>query len=322
MRFSWLAMLLLAGVWRAKPARAEEARFAWEGPDCPTSAPLFQTRLEKLIGEADLRRLAGRVGIARQGDTWRVALAIALDGKALGERRFETKSCEHAAETAAVAASMAVFDGGSEPEPEVAAASGISPDIWTHGAEPVPDFTRPPAPPTVAPAPGIEPRVGILGLAEVGVVPQPVLGAAIEAELGFTQRYSAALIGSVTAAQERDLGGEQSVSLRVFAATARACAAPARGPRYRVDGCAGARLMVVQGRGDGFDVNRSGSLRWWAPLLGANVSLRAPRYLEWRLEIDASVPLSRRSFLVDGEQVSRPNVVVLAVRLGPVLRFR
>jgi len=314
-------MLLLAcAALQSQRAHAERRRFDWQGPDCLTNVPMFQSRLEKLVGEADLQRLSGRVGVTRQGERWSVELTIDLDGKHLGQRHFDTKSCEEASETAAVAASMAVFDSGSAAE--AAAASGVSPDIWRRRAEPVPDFTPELQAPAPEPTAHIEPRLGVLGVAAVGALPRPVLGAGVEGELAFAdQRYSAALIGSVSTEQERRVGELKSVTLRAFAATVRGCAAPAWGTAYRIDACAGLGFTMVRGRGNGFDVNRSASLLWLAPLLGSNLSLRAPRYIEWRLELDASLPLSRRRFLVDGEQVSRPAVVVLGLRFGPILRF-
>lgn len=299
-------------------ARAEGRRFEWQGPDCLTSAALFQSRLEKLVDAADLRRLAGRVGVTRQDERWIVEMAIELDGEHLGQRRFEAKSCEHAAETAAVAASLAVFDDRGQPE-NAPASSG--PESAVRPAAPALDRT-PELPPAKSAAPArFEARIGVFGVAELGVLPQVAPGAGVEAELAFTPRYSAALLGSLSTEQDRRVGQQQSVALRTFAALVRGCAAPARGWAYRVDGCAGLRFVMVRGRGDGFDVNRAASLLWVAPLLGFNLSLRAPSYLEWRLEFDASLPLSRRRFLVDDQEVARADFVVIGVRLGPVLRL-
>jgi hypothetical protein len=314
-----MLLLACAAALQSQRAHAERPRFDWRGPDCLTNMPVFHSRLEKLVGEADLQRLSGRISVARQGERWLVEVAIALDGKHLGQRRFDAPSCEDAAETAAVAASMAVFDGGSAGE--AAPAGGVSPDVWRRRADPVPVLSPELPPPPPEPTARFEPRLGVFGVAAVGALPRPVLGAGIAGELAFTPRYSAALIGSVTTEQERRLGEGQSASLRALAATGRGCAAPAWGPAYRIDGCAGLSFVMVRGRGNDFDVNRSASLLWLAPLLGLNLSLRAPRYIEWRLELEASLPLSRRSFLADGAQVSRPDGVVLGLRLGPVLRF-
>jgi hypothetical protein len=49
--------------------------------------------------------------------------------------------------------------------------------------------------------------------------------------------------------------------------------------------------------------------------------VRAPRSVEWRLELDGTAPLARHRFLVDGREIARAAAVVAAVRLGAVLRF-
>jgi hypothetical protein len=315
MRPPRFAMLLIGGAVATTPrARAEGNRWEWEGPHCRASAPLFHSRLGKLLDDSEQRRLSGRVRIAGRAKRWMVDVSIELDGRHLGERRFEAKSCEAAAETAAVTASLAVFEGPERAPNETAQRAPV----------PAPSRTeqRPPLVRTKAAPPPVEPRLGVLGGLEGGALPQWGLGANLIAEIGLSDRHSFALLGSFTAEQERPLGDGRSVSLRLLSATARSCSALASGARYRLDGCAGARFMTVLGQGAGFDVNRAASLQWVAPMLAVSASLRAPSVVEWRLELDASLPLSRRRFLVDGEEVSRPDVLLLGLRLGPVLRFR
>jgi hypothetical protein len=130
------------------------------------------------------------------------------------------------------------------------------------------------------------------------------------------------VLGSLTAAQERAMQAVQSVHLSLLSGTVRACMAPLLGASLRLDGCAGAQLMQARGRGEGFDVSRTASLTWLAPALGVNFSARSPSYLEWRSELDAAAPLSRQRFLVDGSEAARAAPVVVAARLGVVLRFR
>ena len=299
-------------------ARAEATQFAWHGPDCASHAPLLERRLAALVEPRDRERLAGSVAVTRSGNRYAVELSIDLDGRPLGSRRFQAASCERAAETAAVAASLAVYDGGAEPP--AAADSGIRSDIWTRSPEPTPDFSRArPTPPP--PSPRLEGRVGLLGLVEMGALPQPAWGGALALELGVGRRWSFGMLGSVTAEQERAVQLAQAVQLSLWSGAARACVASLLGARHRLDGCAGARLEQARGRGQGFDVNRSASLTWAAPLVGVNLSLRGPRFVEWRLELEGSLPLSRRRFLVDGSEVSRAAALVGAARLGALLRF-
>ncbi len=310
-------MLLAAGAFTQR-ARAADARFTWRGPDCASSAPLLEHRLSELVETRDRARLAGSMAVTHGPAGYDVQVTIELDGRPLGTRRFDADSCGRAAETAAVAASLAVYDG--EGEPRGAAESGISPDIWTRRPDPTPDFSRPrPAPK----APLLEARLGLLGVVEIGALPKPAWGGALELELelGVGKRWSFAVIGSMTTEQERPVRTQQLAHLSALGGIARACVAPLLGATYRFDGCAGAKLMQAHGRGDGLDVERSASLTWVAPMLGAGFSLRAPRYVEWRLELEGSVPLSRPRFLVDGSEVSRAAAVVAAARVGAVLRF-
>jgi hypothetical protein len=318
MCFTRLALMLLAFGVLPQRARAEPARFSWRGPACAEGAPQLELRLAELVAPQELARLGGRVSVTRDRGRYAVELSIDLDGRALGARRFEVESCARAAETAAVAASLAVYDG--EDEPAVAAASGISPDIWTRRPDPTPDFSRPP-PPSPPPEPRLEARLGMLGVVELGALREPAWGGGLELGLGLGKRWSLSLSGSATASQRRALREQQAVALSVRSAGARVCAAPLRRDLYRLDGCAGARLVQARGEGQGFDFNRSATLLWAAPLLGLDFSLRKPRFLEWRCELEGSVPLTRRRFLVDGSEVSRAAAITAALRLGAVWSF-
>jgi hypothetical protein len=320
MRRAWLALMLLAAGAFTERARAAPGQFSWRGPDCASSAGLLERRLAELVEPRDHERVAGSVAVTKSAGRYGVELSIDLDGRPLGTRRFEANSCAHAAETAAVAASLAVYEG--EGEPEGVAESGVSPDIWTRRPDPKPDFSRPRPAPKMDSEPLLDARLGLLGLLEIGALPEPAWGGALELELGVGRRWSFAVLGSLAAEQERTLQAAQSVHLSLLSGAARACVAPLLGARLRLDGCAGVRLVQARGRGAGFDVSRSASLTWLAPLLGLNLSMRGPSYLEWRGELDGAVPLSRQRFLVDGNEVARVSAVVAAARLGLVLRFR
>jgi hypothetical protein len=320
MRRAWLALMLFAAGLFAERAQADSARFRWRGPECAGSAALLEGRLAELVEPRDRERLTGSVAVTHGAGHYSVELSIDLDGRPLGTRRFDANSCARAAETAAVAASLSVYEG--EGEPEGVAESGISPDIWTRQPDPTPDFSRPRPAPKQKREPRLEARLGLLGLLEVGALPKAAWGGALQLELGVGKRWSFAVLGSLTAAQEHTVRLPQSVHLSLRGGVARACVAPLLGARLRLDGCAGARLTLARGRGEGFDVSRTASLTWLAPLLGVNLSARGPSYLEWRGELDGAVPLARRRFLVDGNQVARPAAVVAAARLGVVLRFQ
>jgi hypothetical protein len=294
-------------------------RFAWRGRDCADSAPLLERRLAELVEPRDLERLTVSVAVSRSTNGYDVELTIHLEGQPLGSRHFEVASCARAAETAAVAASLAVYAGTGEPEG--ATASGISPDIWTRHPDPMPDFSRPRPVRKATPKPLLEARLGLLGGVEIGALPDPAWGGALELELAVGERWSFAVLAAMTASQQHAVADQRSVHLSLLSGAARACAAPLLAARFRLDGCAGARLMQARGQGEGFDLSRTATLNWVAPLLGIDFSMRGPSYIEWRAELEGSLPLSRRRFLVDGDEVARAGVLVGAARFGAVLRF-
>lgn len=319
MRSAWLALMLLAAHAVTRPAHAKGPRFAWRGPDCATSAPVLEQRFAQLVEPSDRERLAGAVEVARIANRYRVELTIDVDGRRLGKRRFEVKTCAQATETAAVAASLAVYNGNGEPKG--AAETGISPDIWTRYPEPMPDLPHRPSSPPARRRTTLQARVGLLGVLDVGTLPKPTWGGALALALGLGQRWSFAALGSVIAEQRQPVRDQKVVFLSALSGSARVCVAPFFAAHYRLDGCAGAQLTQARGRGEGFDVSHSATLTWAAPLLGVGFSFLAPRHVEWRAELDGSLPLSRRRFLVDANEVSRAASVAAGVRIGALLRF-
>jgi hypothetical protein len=287
------------------------------------AAALFAARLEQLVDAKDRARLSGSVTIARRGTTLETNLVLVLDGRELGQRRFETPSCQKAAEASAVAAALAVFAASEaqEPAPETVGSTAPRANIWALGADPVPDFTRDRRPAPLPASRGLEPRVGLLGAVHLGVLPELAPALALELGLAFGSRWSATVSGTVSGEQERIVDEGRSAALRVISGEGRACFAPLVGSKVRLDGCAGVALWWLRGHGQRFDVNRSASLFALAPLLAADLSLRAPRFIEWHLQLQASAPLARARFLVDEREINRARPLTASLRLGPFVRF-
>ena len=167
----------------------------------------------------------------------------------------------------------------------------------------------------------LEPRVAIFGMAELGALPKPGWGGGVALELGVGPRWSFGVLGAVTADQVRATSPGERLRFSDLSILGRACVAPWLTAPLRIDGCAGLRALRASGTGEGFDTNSSAALSSVAPSLGGSLLIRAPRRLEWRWELDAALPLSRRRFLVDGVEVSRAAAVVGTLRLGVGLRF-
>lgn len=317
-RFGWI--LLAAGSF-ASPARSENPRWDFGGPECAGSARQFERRLAELLEPGERERLSGRVRVVRHAGALAVELNIEMDGRPLGSRRFETKSCARAAETTAVAASLAVYS--SRGQKSAPAASGASDAVWSTRPEPTPEppTVVAPASPRAPSEPPLEPRIAIFGMAELGALPKPGWGGGVALELGVGPRWSFGVLGAMTAEQVRPTQPGELLRFSDLSILGRTCAAPWVMAPWRFDGCAGLRVLRATGTGQGFDANYSAALTSVAPSLGGSLLLRAPRRIEWRCELDAALPLSRRRFLVDAVEVSRAAVVVGTLRLGVGLRF-
>lgn len=327
----WLVILLSLLQLASNDARAEAAKLTWQGPACLDGEAAFEARLAALVKPADAVRLSGSVAVRQSADGFQVQLSLWLGARALGERRFEARTCQAAAETAAVAAAMAAFSDDSQPiadpsVPPAPAADSASPApagasrAWSQKREPEPDFSRERPPPAPKPT-SAEPRLGLLAFAQAGLLPSPVVGGVLEPSVGLGKRWSVAVQAGVSSEQEQARGAGRSAFLRVLLGAARGCFAPFVSERARLDACGGLQLLWLRGRGKGFAIDRSASLSTAAPLFALDFSWRAPEFLEWRLQAEGSLPLSRRRFLVDGREVARAAAVTFSARLGPVVRF-
>lgn len=328
----WVRLVILLGLFQlvSRGARAEAPRLVWQGPDCRAEQAAFEARLSALVKPADAARLSGSVAVAARGGGFEVQLSLALGARALGQRRFRAATCKAAAETAAVAAAMAAFseEAAAPAQERAPEASPVAMDVQapatTEARASKPDLAPDSRNVLAGPAARevlAQPRVGLLLFAQSGVLPSPVLGAALELGVGLGKRWSLAVQGGVTAAQERAQGAGRSTFWRVLAGAARGCFAPFAAGRLRVDACSGVQLLWIRGHGQGFDVDHTASLVTAAPLLALDLSLQAPAFLEWRVQAEGSAPLSRRRFFVDGREAARAAALTFSARFGPIVRF-
>jgi hypothetical protein len=321
MRRVWLVILLGLFQLAARSARAEVSRLAWQGPACLDSQAAFEARLAALVKPADAASLSGSVTVTAAGDGFEVQLSLGLGPRALGERRFQAGTCKAAAETAAVAAAMAAFS--RDLAPPAAGERQAAPDnsgAWARQPDPEPDFKRARTRPAERGL-RVQPRVGLLAFVQAGLLPSPVVGGALELGVGLGKRWSLAAQGGLSGEQERAQGDHRRTFLRLRWGAARGCFAPFTAGRVRLDACGGVQLLWIRGYGEGFDIDRSASLALAAPLFALDLSVRAPEFLEWRVQAEGSVPLSRQRFLVDGREVARAAALTFSARLGPVVRF-
>lgn len=305
------ALTSIAGQSRATPV-------AWLGPACAASKGRFESRLAALASPRELARVSGNVSIRAGRGKLSLQLELTLADQPLGERRFEVKDCAEAAELAAVAIGMAAAPAGesaatgAEPPP-------VEPPANEAPREPSDERASPPRRPAAQHE--LELRLGVLGLLELGILPDPAWGASAELGFGVGRRWSLALLGSASLAQEFVLPGGKLTRLSLVSAILRGCARILSRDAIGLDACAGLEGIWSHGEGEGFDVNHSAAFLQLAPHVAADFSLEAPRHLEWHAELGASVPLTRPRFLAEQREVSRAWPLLPAARLGPIVRF-
>jgi hypothetical protein len=249
-------------------------------------------------------------------------LELTLADQPLGERRFEVKSCDEAAELAAVVIAMAAAPSGQSAPPP-AKPPAVEPTAENMAREPRDDRSerRLPRRRPARSERELELRLGLRGQLEFGVLPSPAWGASAELGIGIRGRWSVAALASASLAQERVLDENKLTRLNVASFIVRGCLTLLSQNALRLDGCAGIEGIWTRGEGRRFDVNHSAALVQAAPHAAADFSFEAPRAVEWHAELGASVPLTRPRFLAEQQAVSRSWPLLPAARVGPVWRF-
>jgi hypothetical protein len=91
---------------------------------------------------------------------------------------------------------------------------------------------------------------------------------------------------------------------------------------FEIAPCAAAEIDLISGRGFGADVPQSNSGRWVTALAGGLAEWAIRRWVALRLSADATAPLSRPVFALEGlGAVHRPAVIGFRGALGAELRF-
>lgn len=143
-------------------------------------------------------------------------------------------------------------------------------------------------------------RVAPMVSVETGSVPKPAPGvslalawvpSAFRAEL----EAGAWAQGSATLPSRPNEGGH----FRLVAARARVCETP-RWLRVSIGPCAGVEVDYLTAASFGTDVSRTNSASWFSASAGLLGNLRLASWLSARTTLDATLPLARTSFVIEG----------------------
>lgn len=326
-RVSTAAALLFA-LLSSSAASAQPSALRWSAPpECPREAAVRAEVARLLGGDWPDSPTVAEAETTRTEMGFRLVLTTETDGVP-GERTIEGERCEElAAATALILALMidpvAVTRVEPEPSPltrppspapppRLAAALSVPvrPRLATQVGSPDRSFEpervveiRIPEPAPSGPPARVEDAtlggfVGAVGLLDVGTLPGPAPGVALEAGFGvplIDGRLRATFLGPSAGLSAENPG--VGVELMALTLEARGCVRPIAEARW-IGACAGASGGALFGRGFGVSDPTFGAGAWLGGSLGLAVAWAPVRWFDLGLEADLVVPLNPLTFFV------------------------
>ncbi len=306
MRVLRVAAAVLALAFAPSLARASDRLdLSWSAPtECPSPAAVA-ARIEAELGADVGRRTRVTARVDREGDRYKLALAIA--GR--GERVIVADTCD------ALAASAAVVVGMSDREE-------------TTASEPPPAVVASAPPPPTREAPRAAPagdRVRLLarleGLVDVGMLPVATPGGGVT--LGVRSGTVHGEISAAAFASQRtsaDVDPSRGASFSLASAALRGCWTATR--RIEVAPCLGVHVVRIGGTGSGARQVSEGASIVAGPEASLEVRLPFSEAFGLRAGAAASFPIGRQAFVITSlGAVHTPAPVALHAFVGPEVSF-
>jgi hypothetical protein len=300
---SWLVAVC------APAAAHADAALAWEAPDgCPPPRELEARVIEELGRPLRDGEVDAHLAVARRGDGWHVAMTVAVDGGAPGQRELEASTCADLLDLAALILALTI-DPGAGAAPRSAAPADDRPRV------PVPALAR-----IHVDVPTTEPRRPLdLALriraavgGDLGSLPDasPGLGAGVA--IGIGPWSADAAIQRFAARQVSDPGAPaRGAEVALTSVAVRGCYIDGGGG-WRAGGCVGADLSLTHSDGFGFDDTAGRSTTpGGGPQAAATWAVRMVGPLAVRAEVAATWLAIRTVLTRDGGTVVHdPNSLV------------
>jgi len=323
---------MLASV--AWPARAAELTAS--GPSECADADELVFRVERNIGMPLAQAAPLSFDVAMEQTASGYAARIVVDAAAPAAphltRELSAADCGKLVDAVSVAVALAL--GMAEPPPEAAspasehtaAAADAAPSPSVVAASEVSDGGDDTS--SAAANGGLTPSIALSLLGDAGSLPNPSLGAALGAALGWRKLELRAL-GTLLFEQEKQLDSPRPPSpgakLQLVTGGLLACTAPFGSLRASLSpfACLGAEVGELSGVGTGVASPRRGGTLWVAPLAQAGATWLVPHTaLRLVLSLLAATPLTRDQFaLRDIGTVHRPPSVVGRLSIGISIGF-
>ena len=315
MRALVILLTFAAAALLAREARADEdLQLSWQAPvGCPSAEQVRDAALRTASHAARREPLEADVRV-EHGERWAVIIRTRRAGVPAAERRLEATSCSALADATAVILALALIPEAPGPAPAAAPAPVSVPEADRAHA---PEADR-----THVDTVSAHSVAASASLAtDANTLPAPALGG--RAALAWTPGPARIeLSGGYFSDQSKTTATSPAgATFALLVAGGRGCWAVARGA-VELSPCLGAEVAMVKARGFGAANNYDASAAWLAAAGGALLRVPVASWLALRADADAVVPLSRPTFVVEGDgAVHRPASLGVRAAIGAELLF-
>jgi hypothetical protein len=309
---------VIATLCLAAPAFANDTlQLTWRAPaECPSAdrvrlAAVLDTTAARPTGVLVAEAIVEPMG-SPETRRWRVTLRTRR-GAVVGERTIEASTCDGIADATAIVLALALTSAGA-PEAD---AVGSTPSMPVEPLAPV-------APVSAVGAPSF--GLGVSVAADASSLPLPTLGGSLT--LAWTAGHARAELDVRRwAPQSRTLDPfSAGARFSMTSLGARGCwvALGGAGAALDVSACTGADVHFVSAPAYGVDPSYDASARWLAVAGGALARFSVATWLKLRTRVEAYVPLSRPTFVLEGGgagPLHQPSALGAGGSLGIELLF-
>ncbi len=322
-RIGLTTFVLVFGTTEGVARAADALHFRWTAPDgCPNEADVRAASLRGVDAESadetlEVEALVETIDAAEK--PWRVKLSTRR-GESRGEREIVAGTCDGVAEATAVLVALAMSSRDVAFELPIEEASRPS------GESRPPDDSRPSDAKRAARSPSrSRARAFAFGAslaADSSALPRFAVGGSLTA--AWTPgRARLELDGRVWSSQSASMATSSTgarFSMRTLGG--RACWSAVRSGALEVSPCAGADVNFVTGAGYGTTRDVEGDAAWTVIAAGGLVRLRLTPWLALRSRIEAAVPVTRPTFVVENVgDLHQPSAWTGLVSVGLEVNF-
>lgn len=309
--------------WAESRLDGADLKLSWSAPaECPSKEEVRSATLDNASARAkkqDAAPLEAEALVERVRDSaaWRVRLHT-KQGSTIGERDIQASTCRGVADATAVVLALALVPMERD-EPTASAAPPQIEDTEPKARDSGPREAR-----ASGPASASEPRIALgAGVAmDASTLPAATFGGG--ASLALTLwRLRLEVEGQRFASRSKSVAQSNAgASFTMTTLGGRACLSLIKSPRADLSPCVGANAVFLNASGFGADANYNKDATLATVTGGALGRLHLTSWFALRASLNAFVPLSRPTFIVENEgSVHQPKALGATAAVGVEVNF-